>query len=265
MPNMLEHFNQLESILHNQPLGLITDIDGTIAPISSDLLHTVIPPENLRALAVLSQKLALVAVVSGRGAAEVQRMINIPNVKYVGHYGLEWSENGHFTLHPAAVRYLPAVRGLVADIEILRHRDDIVFQDKGATLSLHFHRSREPEATEQLILETLHRSPHIAGLRVLVEKTGFGIVPPVDYNKGDAIAALIKEHRLRSAIFLGDDTGDVPGFRAIRASRLNPDFAGLSLLVTGKDTPPEIIQEVDYTLNGVSETTTLLQWLPDHI
>jgi trehalose-phosphatase len=95
------------------------------------------------------------------------------------------------------------------------------------------------------------------------EKTNIGIVPRVDINKGIAVTNLIKEYRLKGAIYLGDDIGDVPGFKAIRQARQNKDFDGLAILVTGPETTQEILNEADFTLNNVQETEILLNWLID--
>lgn len=264
MPRLLDNLPSLLKTIHNTPAGFITDIDGTISPSSPDPLNVRIPLENLHYLSLLSPKLALVAVVSGRGADEVKRLVNIPGVKYVGHYGLEWSDGAGFVTHPAAARYLPAMRALAADLAPLRQLNGIVFQDKGLTISLHYRRSLQPEKTKQLILDALHKSAHIKTLCIIEEKLVVGVVPPVDYDKGEAVAKLVNDYRLKSAIFLGDDTADVPGFRALRQASVTGNFTGLSVLVTGPDTPAAIIPEADFTLDGVTETTQLLRWLANH-
>jgi len=265
MPRLLDNLPSLLKTLHNTPAGFITDIDGTISPSSPDPLNVRIPPENLRALSLLLPKLALVAVVSGRGADEVKRLVNILGVKCVGHYGLEWSDGAGFVTHPAAARYFPAMRALAADLAPLRQVNGIVFQDKGLTISLHYRRSLQPEKTKQLILDELQKSVHIKTLRIIEEKLVVGVVPPIDYDKGDAVAKLVNDYHLKSATFLGDDTADVPGFRTLRKVREKGGFEGLGILVTGPGTPAAIIPEADFTLDGVTETTQLLNWLVTHI
>jgi trehalose 6-phosphate phosphatase len=111
------------------------------------------------------------------------------------------------------------------------------------------------------ILELLKKSPHIKNLHVMEEKTNIGIVPPLDIDKGTAVNNLISQYHLSGAIFLGDDIGDVPAFRAIHHARENRDFEGLAILVTGEETRQNIISEADFTLDGVQETDTLLKWL----
>jgi len=258
---MLDKLPELERIIKLQPSGFITDIDGTITPTSADPLHVTVPEQNLHYLSKLVNKLSLVAVLSGRATQEITGLIHIPGVKYVGHYGLEWSEGDSIVLHPEARPFLSAMRALAADIVSLRNVDGIIIQDKYATISLHYRLSSQPEKTKEMILDRLRKSPYIDGLRIIEESYVVGVVPPVDYDKGDAVKRLIQHNNLKAAIFMGDDNADVPGFRSIRSANANSDFGGIAILVTGKNTPSEIIKEADYTLDGVNETTELLKWL----
>jgi trehalose 6-phosphate phosphatase len=88
-------------------------------------------------------------------------------------------------------------------------------------------------------------------------------VPLVDIDKGTAVTGLIKEHHLQGAIYVGDDVGDVPAFKAIRRARENKDFDGLAILVTGPETTQATLNEADFILTGVPETVRLLDWLVD--
>jgi trehalose-phosphatase len=114
---------------------------------------------------------------------------------------------------------------------------------------------------KQQILDLLEKSPHIKNLRLMDEKTNIGIVPKLDIDKGTAVTRLIKQYNLKSAIYLGDDIGDLPAFRAVRIAREKQDFMGLAVLVTGGATSQSLLHEVDFTLDGVPETETFLNWL----
>lgn len=66
------------------------DFDGTLAPITRNPINTVIAPQSLAIL----RRLALhpnvfVAIISGRGPADVQQRVALPNVTYSGNHGLE--------------------------------------------------------------------------------------------------------------------------------------------------------------------------------
>jgi trehalose-phosphatase len=86
-------------------------------------------------------------------------------------------------------------------------------------------------------------------------------VPKLDIDKGTAVTRLIQQYHLQGAIYLGDDIGDLPAFRAIRVAREKQEFMGLAVLVTGGATSQSLLHEVDFTLDGVPETETFLDWL----
>jgi trehalose 6-phosphate phosphatase len=166
-------------------------------------------------------------------------------------------------LHPEVAASLTAMRALAAELEVLSAVDGMIIQDKWATVSVHYHLTRQPEAARQQILDVLEKSPHAKKMRLMHEKNNIGIVPMVDIDKGTAVTGLIKEHHLQGAIYVGDDVGDVPAFKAIRRARENKDFDGLAILVTGPETTQATLNEADFILTGVPETVRLLDWLVD--
>jgi trehalose 6-phosphate phosphatase len=264
MPRILDNLEILKKIIIRTPFGLITDMDGTINPIPNDFNESKISPMIFYQLTEIVPRLDLVAIVSGREVKALKEIVHIEGIKYIGHYGLEWLENNRATLHPDVSAYLPLIRALAKEIETLREIDGMIIQDKWATISIHYHLSTQPDIAKARILEILKKSPNMKNLRIMEEKTDIGIVPPISIDKGTTVVDLISQHHLRSAIFLGDDIGDVPAFRAIRLARSSIDLDGLAILVTSKGTRQAIINEADFTLNGVQDTEALLTWLIDN-
>ena len=250
--------------MQRKPFGLITDMDGTISPIPHDFLRKTIPPPTLPQLTELVSRMDVLAIVSGRTSEGIKNLVNIDGIKYIGHYGMEQWENDRAILHPDAGAYVPTMRAIAKELEPLRSIQGILIQDKWATISIHYHLCLQPEAAKQQILDLLIKSPHIKNLLIMDEKTNIGILPRVDVNKGTAVTTLIRQYRLEAAIYLGDDIGDAPAFRAIRQARSKKSFNGLGILVTGTETSHNLLDEVDFTLDGVQETETLLQWLVDN-
>ena len=239
-------------------------MDGTISPIPRDFLETPVPPPTLPQLTELASRLDLLAVISGRKAAALREIIDIPGVKYIGHYGMEWWENETAVMHPDVSTSLSDMRAVAAELETLRSIDGVIIQDKWASISVHYNTVQQPSTAKQQILDFLEKSPHIKNLRLMDEKTNIGIVPKLDIDKGTAVTRLIGQYHLRSAIYLGDDIGDLPAFRAIRVAREKQEFMGLAVLVTGGATSQSLQNEVDFTLDGISETTALLDWLVEN-
>jgi trehalose 6-phosphate phosphatase len=258
---ILDNLTELKERIVRYPFGLITDIDGTIAPTIPNILQAEITESNRHYLAELANKLALVAVVSGRQSREVKDMVGLADVVCIGHYGMEWWDNNQTIMYPDVKVYLPSIRAVAKELEILRSIDGLIIQDKLATISIHYNLTSKPDIVKKRILELLSKSPNVKNICIMEEKMNIGIVPPVAIDKGTAVANLIRQHKLRGAIFLGDDIADVPAFRAIRLARQNTDFDGLAILVIGKDTRQDIVNEADFTLNGVQEAEVLLKWL----
>ena len=258
---LLDNLPALAVILGRRPFGLITDVDGTISPTSTDPLHVTIPQSNRNYLRALSERLDLVAVVSGRSATEVRWMVDGEKILCLGHYGMERWQDGKPVLHPKAQPYLPAMLDIASRIEPLKSIEGVVIQDKGASISLHYRLIAHPEQTKQAILAFLYGLPQIRQLRILPENMVIGIIPPLAIDKGTAVRNLIKERGLSGAVYMGDDTADVLAFTAIHGINNPGTFKGLAVAVTGADTAPEVSAAADFTLDGVKETETLLKWL----
>ena len=61
----------LEPVVSSARVGLVTDVDGTISPIVNHPDAAQVTPRSRALLADLRSHLALVAVISGRSAADV--------------------------------------------------------------------------------------------------------------------------------------------------------------------------------------------------
>ena len=103
-------------------------------------------------------------------------------------------------------------------------------------------------------------SSNAKGLQVRQGKMVVELFPPVKVSKGSAILDLAREYQLRAVIYLGDDLTDVDAFKAIHGARA-PDFDGICIGVTGKETLSAVEEEADFTLDGVGEVERFFEWL----
>jgi trehalose 6-phosphate phosphatase len=100
---------------------LLLDLDGTLAPIAPTPSEAVVPAATLQALARLIVRGWTIAVVSGRPAAQVRRLVPVRGVRVFGGHGLEgtWSGSGRRPTTPRERRRLAhladAVSRLAAD------------------------------------------------------------------------------------------------------------------------------------------------------
>src|SRR2546426_645620 len=67
--------------------GIITDIDGTIAPLAATPGAARVDEEARHALMRLIPRLTLVAALTGRRAEDGASVVNIPELPVVGNHG----------------------------------------------------------------------------------------------------------------------------------------------------------------------------------
>jgi trehalose 6-phosphate phosphatase len=249
------------AILHQQPAGFFTDCDGTISRIAPRPELATIAGPCRGALASLSRRLALVAIVSGRGAGDVKRLVGVPGIVYVGNHGLEiWRGDGPEPVPGAQGFVEPVQRALAELADQLGPLPGLVFENKGLTASIHY-RLTEDHATVRLaILHALRQSPGASQLRITEGRKVVELRPPLSIDKGSAVVSLAEGNALRAAMYLGDDTTDVDAFRALKEWSRRTGNPSLAVGVAADDSVAVAV-EADLRLSGVDEVEELLRAL----
>jgi len=256
-----DHLDLIKESLRRFPLGLITDVDGTISQTAPTPQQAMVSPLCRHYLSILCQHLALVAAISGRPAVELKNMIGISGMVYIGNHGLErWTE-GHSEFPEDVQDYSRVVKAAIKELTRLLSIEGISIQDKGITATIHYRLCREPQSAEKDILSALKDSPHARSLRIMLEKMAIDLLPPVNINKGTATLDLIQEYSLRGGIYMGDDLTDIDAFRAIRTAARTLDFHGFAIGITSQEMPEMLAAEVDFTLNGINDVERFLKWM----
>ncbi len=255
------HETQLQQILTCRPCGLLTDIDGTLSPIvpSPDLAQ--VSPFVRQQLQLLAQRIELVAAITGRAAADAAKLVGVPNLAYVGNHGLEIWRDGKTELIPAAQSYIGAISDLMRQAQARIKLPGVVFEDKGATASIHYRQTADPAQAEEQIRETLQELAVQHGLILTQGRMVWEIRPPVDVNKGVAARQLVHEYGLRGAFFLGDDRTDVDAFAVLRDLRERGECVTLNVGVAGPEMPEVVREMADILVDGVSGVERLLAQL----
>ena len=246
-------------MLDHPYVGLITDIDGTIAPIA------VIPDEAQvssgcrSALATLTSSMTLVAVLTGRDVLKAREMLTTDDVVYVGNHGLDRWQDGKLEMAEEARDYLPVVQRLEDKLRQDLGMLGLIVEDKGVSFGIHYRLSPEPGKTRAAILDTLGHIPEAQDMLITEGKMVVEVRPPVKVDKGTSLRQLVVEYGLRGVLCLGDDVTDVDAFKALHALTSEGLCVGLTMGVLGQDTPPDVEQEADLLLRGVPEVEELLQ------
>lgn len=236
-------------------LGL--DFDGTLAPIVPRPEDAVMLPAAAEVLArLVSRPDTDVAVVSGRGLADVRGRVALEGIWYAGNHGLEIEGPGLRRLHPEAAAVEPALRACArALVSALAEAAGVQVEDKGLTLSVHYRRA-EDEATGERVRAAVARACEDGAFHVTEGKKVVEIRPAVDWDKGRATAFLLDVvEGARSAtvpaLFVGDDRTDEDAFRALEGH-------GAGVLVSAS--PPSDTAATAF-LRGPEEVVLLLEGL----
>jgi len=261
MPYVFDHLDSVREAIKLLPFGLITDIDGTISPTAPTPQQAGVTPLCQQYLSALCNHLALVAVISGRPAAEAKNMINIDGVVYIGNHGLERWVGGHSEFIKDAQDYSRVIKAAIEELTPLLSMKCVSIDDKRVTATIHYRLCQNSLSAERNILAAIENSPHARSLRTIQERMAFDLLPPVKIDKGTALLDLIQEYNLQGGVYLGDDLTDIDAFRAIHAACRDLDFRGFAIGVTSQEMPEKLTEEADFTLNGVNDVERFLRWL----
>lgn len=226
--------------------AVLTDFDGTLAPIVEDPRAARALPEVPEVLAALANRVGRAAVISGR---PVQYLIEAlgdaadQGLILSGSYGLERYERGMRAVHDEALAWVPAVEAL-ADLAEAQAPDGVFVERKGLSLTIHVRPA--PEHLEWARQWATAQSRD-SGLTLHDARMSFELRPPVRVDKGTIAADLIAGREI--ACFLGDDVGDLPAFDALDRA----EAEGVRVLRVGvqsTEVPPDIAARADLMAHG---------------
>jgi trehalose 6-phosphate phosphatase len=225
---------------------LVTDFDGTLAPIVSDPSIAHINPESAAALARLTQLLRHVTVLSSRSGPDLESRVPIEGVDLIGDSGLgDMSSDERRRLdmfNVEASRVLADVPGVWLETK------------RGGTAVHHRHSQVHPA-------EILHRIGPAVRETGLHAHTGRRVIEvmPRARPKGDALAGLIVRLAPAGVICLGDDENDRPMFEYVGALR-RPH---LTVGVASDEARGDLFADCDLVVSGPDEAGEFLCALAD--
>lgn len=236
--------------------SLFLDYDGTLAPIAGrpeDARLHFHERELLRSLAASYR----VAVVSGRGLADLKRLVGLEGLVYAGNHGFEINAPDftlEFDIGAAARAELGKLRRGLPE---LAHRfKGVIFEDKGLILAVHYRLLGPSDVA--LFKERFDSavSAALSGGHVVLSKSkkAFEIRPNVYWNKGRAVEWIMGRPGFSPAIpiYLGDDETDKDGYRAAETT------GGIAVNVGGP------VDEAEYFLVSQGEVRVFLKELLHH-
>lgn len=261
-PDLLAHRSEALALLRRSPACVFTDIDGTLSPIVPDPAAATVPRATRAALQALAERIAVVAL-TGRSVADARKIVGLDTLVYSGNHGAEWWEDGIVSVEPAAEPYLERVREVAEAVERGVTTPGTLLEHKGASLSVHYRNTAEPDDARSGILDFL--DAHAQGMSIREGKMVVEVRPPVELSKGEAVRSFTRRKGLASALVLGDDRTDAEAFAVVRDIRERGEVRGLCAAVATADAPPELLASADYALADTEAVGRFLAWLASEL
>jgi trehalose 6-phosphate phosphatase len=221
--------------------ALFLDVDGVLAPIVPRPEDARVPDPTREELRRLDHRYELVACISGRASDDAERVVGVPELVYTGNHGLE--------LEPEAPEWAARLAPFLAGLDWPR------IEDKGLTASLHY-RDRPDEEAARAELEGIATRARAAGFVARFGRKVLEILPPVQANKGTAVRRLLETHGVERALYAGDDTTDLDGFKALDGLEL-----AVRVAVVSREGPSALYESADLRVDGPEEFLAVLRRL----
>jgi trehalose 6-phosphate phosphatase len=236
---------------------VLSDYDGTLAPVVAERERAVPQAGAVEALAGLAGKLGLVGVVSGRPLSFLARQLQgAAGVALFGLYGLERAAApGGLVAEQAGglSRWAAEMASLSRQAEA-NAPPGVEVEQKG--LSIVFHARARPEALGW----ALDWAREQAAARELVAQPGRLSVELLPPAAAGGKARVVEEvaSSLEALCFVGDDVGDLPAFEAVRRLRANGK-AAIAVGVASPEQPARLEEVVDMIVDGPAGVVELLR------
>jgi trehalose 6-phosphate phosphatase len=246
--------------------AILTDVDGTLAPIVPRPDEAAVPARAAELLTRLSERYGLVGCISGRRAEEARRLVGVEGIAYAGNHGLELLLPGD-----EAPRFDPLLRGREGDaaafvaelgVEGLA-KTGLRLEDKGPIQALHW-RGAEDERAAEARAHEIAAAAGRAGLELRWGRKVLELRPPGGGGKDAAVAALLAADGFTAAVYAGDDRTDLDAFRRLRELHESGELkAAVCVGIVSDEGPPELIEEADLRVDGPAGWLALLEALAE--
>lgn len=185
------------------------DLDGTLAPIAPKPCAIGIPSPVRKEFSMLIEQ-AAVAVITGRSCSDALHHLEISPRYLVGNHGAEgipgWEDRENTFIQTTNQWQSQLDKLLPID-----QRTNIMIENKGATLSIHYRYVSNIKYAHKMILKAISKlnpPPRRIGGQFIEN-----LIPEGSPDKGDALKILMNASGCRKGFFVGDDETDEDVFR----------------------------------------------------
>jgi trehalose-phosphatase len=257
LPSALDHLDEVVEEVGERRPAVFLDYDGTLTPIVEHPDLAVLSDEVRAAVAALAEE-TVVAVLSGRDAADVRDKIALDGIYYAGSHGFDVVGPDGRRLGGGELarfdRYLEPLAAAADEVaERLAGIPGANVERKRFAVAVHY-RQVDPAdvpAVDEAVRGVGERHPE---LRTTGGKMIHEFRPDVDWDKGRALLFLLERMGLGAddwlPFYLGDDLTDEDGFEALQGRGIG--------IVVGRDGPGS---HARYLLEDPEEVRVLLERL----
>jgi len=246
--------------------AILTDVDGTLAPIVPRPEEAAVPAAASEALRRLSERYGLVGCVSGRRAEEARRLVGVEGIAYAGNHGLELllPEEDELRFDPALEGREGDAAAFLAELGPEKLAEaGLRREDKGPIQALHWRGAADDRAAEAHAHEIAATAGR-AGLELRWGRKVLELRPPGGGGKDAAVAALLAADGVIAAAYAGDDRTDLDAFRRLRELAREGELeTAVCVGVASDEGPAEIAEEADLTVDGPPGWLALLEALAE--
>jgi trehalose 6-phosphate phosphatase len=246
--------------------AILTDVDGTLAPIAARAEEATVPAPAREALARLSERYGLVGCVSGRQAEEARRLVGLDGIAYAGNHGLELllPEDPSPRPDPSLAGRESEAADFIAGVDPDRlSAAGLRLEDKGPIQALHWRGADDEGHAEGCAHEIAVAAGH-AGLEPRWGRKVLELRPVGGGGKDAAVGSLLAGGQLRAAVYAGDDRTDLDAFRRLRQlDEAGELAAAVCVGVVSPEAPPELPEESDLIVDGPAGWLRILEWLSE--
>jgi trehalose 6-phosphate phosphatase len=248
--------------------AVITDFDGTVAPIVRDPAEARPIDGAVEALARLARRFGVVAVVSGRPASFLVDRFSTSvggaaadfdgpsSIHLVGLYGLEAAGGGgQVVVEPGAERWRAVVAEVAGRLGAAAP-SGVEIEPKGLAVTVHWRRAPEAAGWVQAAVAA---EAERSGLRAHPARMSLELGPPTAIDKGSVVRGLVAG--CTAACYLGDDLGDLPAFAALAELGASGHLVTASIAAVDAESAPEVAEAADAVVEGPAGTLAVLEWL----
>lgn len=263
----IDRLNEVIEHLRSNPdrTAILTDIDGTIAPIVERPDQVAVHPAAPDILRGLRDRFALVACISGRRAGEAREIVGVDGLTYSGNHGMETLEPGsrELRLDLNLRGHADAAGSFVDNLDHERLRQiGLRLEDKGPIQALHW-RGATDEAEAEKFAREVAAEAEACGLEPHWGRKVLEIRPAGGGGKGAAITSLLSGRDIGVAVYAGDDRTDIDAFRSLRELHGESESieAVYCLGIYSPEGPPGLEEHSDLLLDGTEHWIEVLSRL----